>query len=37
MTTEILIALCVIWGGIAFLILRIDRRLAKLERKLDEE
>lgn len=37
MITEILIALAVIWTGIALLLFRIDRRISSLERKLDEK
>ncbi len=35
--TEILIALIIIWAGIAFLLFRIDRRITSLERKIDEK
>lgn len=36
MITEVIISLCVIWAGIAFLLLRIDRRISSLERKINE-
>jgi len=34
--TEVLIALAVIWAGIAFLLFRIDRKLTALEKRINE-
>jgi len=36
MITEVIVSLCVIWAGIAFLIFRVDRRISSLERKINE-
>lgn len=37
MITEVIISLCVIWAGIAFLLFRTDRRITLLERKVNEK